>query len=160
MRTFLMKSLLLGLLGLFSLSSLTATAKNSASIHPLSACMKTAQKAAYLSDSENKKLICIEKHAPTTPQACLKATTYFVSGEAGDQARWSCLQNFNSRLKTKDCEALADKMSTPNMQARAWYYCLQEIQATPTTNECIQLAKKLYPADNLRSLQSFCSSNI
>ncbi len=157
MRTFLLKSLLLGLLGL---SSLTALAASSGPLSPLSACMKTAQKTAYLSDSENKKLLCIEKHAPTNPQACIKAAAYFVSGEAGDQARWSCLQNFNSRLKTKECEVLADKMSTPNMQARAWYYCLQEIQATPTTSECLKLAKKLYPADNLRSLQSFCSSNI
>lgn len=157
MRTFLMKFLLVGLTTFSAFTSLAATSVQS---NPLSTCMKSAQKSAYLTDSENKKLICIEKHAPSSPQACIKATAYFLSGDNGDQARWSCLQNFNSQLKTKECEVLADKMSTPNMQARAWYYCLQEIQATPSTNECLKLAKKLYPADNLRSLQSFCDSNI
>lgn len=146
----------------FILLSFTALHFNTASFafasdKQISECLFEAKKHPYLADLEQAQLKCKNKFPPKTAEMCLKISNVFQSGTTGDDVRWECLKDFNREIRTTVCEKIADKMTNSNLQARAWYYCLSEIRNTPSTSECISLSTKLYPADSLANIKSFCS---
>lgn len=126
----------------------------------LQQCINASKKFKYISEIDEARLKCASKHPVKNAESCFALSNLFQAQDTADNFRWSCLQDFNKSITTKLCEKIADKIGNPSLQARAWYYCLEEIKASPIKSECLSLAKKLYPADTAEILKEFCQSEV